>query len=97
MLPMQSTTPMMMSDSFAKDSIIAWFRGEFTAANAIIDCLCGHLAQLSTTEEASDYRAVFTAIHRRRMNWIPVLQMQKYHSIADVAMELRHVVRRNWR
>lgn len=87
MLPMQSP-PLLVSDSVAKDAIISWFRGEFAAANAIIDALCGHLAQLSTD---ADYDAVFSAIHRRRLNWIPVLQMQKYHSIADVSMELRKV------
>ncbi|XP_015891553.2 RNA demethylase ALKBH10B [Ziziphus jujuba] len=88
MMPMQ--TPMtVMSDAFAKDAIIAWFQGEFAAANAIIDSLCGHLGQLSGG--GSDYEAVFAAVHRRRLNWIPVLQMQKYHSIADVALELRRV------
>ena len=88
MAPMQST-PMMVSDAFAKDAIISWYRGEFAAANAIIDVLCGHLAQVGG---GSEYESVFTAIHRRRLNWIPVLQMQKYHSIADVAVELRKVL-----
>lgn len=88
MMPMQ-TPVTVMSDAFAKDAIIAWFRGEFAAANAIIDSLCGHLGQLSGG--SSDYVAVFAAIHRRRLNWIPVLQMQKYHSIADVGVELRRV------
>ncbi|KAJ0051842.1 hypothetical protein Pint_01128 [Pistacia integerrima] len=82
----------MMSDAFAKDAIIAWFRGEFAAANAIIDALCGHLAQVNGSGgEGSDYDQVFAAIHRRRLNWISVLQMQKYHSIAEVAVELRKV------
>ena len=31
---------------FARDAILAWFRGEFAAANAIIDALCGHLAEI---------------------------------------------------
>ncbi|KAE9589208.1 putative oxoglutarate/iron-dependent dioxygenase, alpha-ketoglutarate-dependent dioxygenase AlkB [Lupinus albus] len=87
MLPLHSP-PILVSDSFAKDSIISWFRGEFAAANAIIDALCSHLTHLGT---ASDYNSVFTAIHRRRLNWIPVIQMQKYHSIADVALQLRKV------
>ncbi|MBN8152364.1 hypothetical protein J0J37_22580, partial [Vibrio vulnificus] len=43
---------------------------------------------------SSEYEAVFAAIHRRRMNWIPVLQMQKYHSIADVTMELKRVTKK---
>ncbi|KAJ7977456.1 2OG-Fe(II) oxygenase family oxidoreductase [Quillaja saponaria] len=54
------TTQMMVSEGFAKDAVIAWYRGEFAAANAIIDALC-------------------------------VIQMQKYHSIADVSVELRRV------
>ncbi|KAJ8503898.1 hypothetical protein OPV22_004784 [Ensete ventricosum] len=73
---------------YARDAMIAWFRGEFAAANAIIDELCGHLAQIGDGEE---YEAAFEAIHRRRLNWIPVLHLQKYFSIADVSAELRHV------
>lgn len=80
----------VISESFAKDAIIAWFRGEFAAANAIIDALCSHLNQLSAGDGGGGgYEAVFEAIHRRRLNWIPILQMQKYYSIADVAIELR--------
>lgn len=79
-----------VTDAIAKDAVLAWFRGEFAAANAIIDALCGHLAQVSDGG-GSEYEAVFGAIHRRRLNWIPVLQMQKYHPIADVAVELRKV------
>lgn len=79
----------VVPDAVAKDAIIGWYRGEFAAANAIIDALCGHLTQLSGG--GAEYNAVFAAIHRRRMNWIPVLQMQKYHSIADVMVELRNL------
>ncbi|KAF2298644.1 hypothetical protein GH714_024461 [Hevea brasiliensis] len=92
MVPVQ-TPPMMVADAFAKDAILAWFRGEFAAANAVIDALCSHLAQLSGGP-GSEYEEVFAAIHRRRLNWIPVLQMQKYHSIADVAAELKRVAER---
>nr|GMD18572.1 RNA demethylase ALKBH10B-like [Ipomoea batatas] len=81
--------PAMVSDSFAKDAVIAWFRGEFAAANAIIDALCNHLTQLEGGGGGSEYESVFAAIHHRRLNWIPILQMQKYYSIADVALELR--------
>ncbi|CAL9185974.1 unnamed protein product [Musa hybrid cultivar] len=70
---------------YARDAMIAWFRGEFAAANAIIDALCGHLVQIG---EGKEYEAVFAAIHRRRLNWIPVLHMQKYYSIADITDEL---------
>ncbi|CAN1271458.1 RNA demethylase ALKBH10B [Linum perenne] len=77
--------------AFAKDAILTWFRGEFAAANAIIDSLCEHLAQLG---DRSDYEAVFSAMHRRRLHWIPVLQMQEFHSVADVAAEVRRVTER---
>ncbi|XP_030514909.1 RNA demethylase ALKBH10B isoform X2 [Rhodamnia argentea] len=93
MLQQQQQPPAMLAaDALARDSVIAWFRGEFAAANAIIDALCGHLAGLSGG--GPEYEAVFAAVHRRRMNWIPVLQMQKYHSIADVAVELDRVASR---
>ncbi|XP_027097315.1 RNA demethylase ALKBH10B [Coffea arabica] len=82
--------PGVMPEAYAKDAIIAWFRGEFAAANAIIDALCSHLKQLEGGG-GSEYESVFAAIHRRRLNWIPILQMQKYYSIADVALELRKV------
>lgn len=82
--------PGMTSDSFAKDAIIAWFRGEFAAANAIIDALCSHLTEIG---DGKEYEAAFSAIHRRRLNWIPILQMQKFYSIADVAKELKEVAK----
>ncbi|PIA39331.1 hypothetical protein AQUCO_02600053v1 [Aquilegia coerulea] len=91
-----TTTTSPIPETFAKDAIIAWFRGEFAAANAIIDALCNHLTQLDGLSNGgngigSEYESVFAAIHRRRLNWIPVLHMQKYFSIADVAIELRRV------
>ncbi|XP_059660534.1 RNA demethylase ALKBH10B-like [Cornus florida] len=94
-VPMMAPTnvqppPAVMPEAFPKDAIIAWFRGEFAAANAIIDALCSHLSQLEGGG-GSEYESVFSAIHRRRLNWIPILQMQKYYSIADVALELRQV------
>nr|GFD59488.1 hypothetical protein [Tanacetum cinerariifolium] len=64
-------------------------RGEFAAANAIIDALCSHLSELENGR--CEYESVFGAIHRRRLNWIPILQMQKYFSIADVTLELKKV------
>ncbi|URE28912.1 hypothetical protein MUK42_17631 [Musa troglodytarum] len=78
----------VVPEVYVRDAMIAWFRGEFAAANAIIDALCSHLAQIGG---AAEYEAVFAAVHRRRLNWIPVLHMQKYYSIADVAAELRVV------
>ncbi|XVF32639.1 hypothetical protein REPUB_Repub17cG0099700 [Reevesia pubescens] len=92
MAPMIQAVP-GVADVLAKDTIISWFRGEFAAANAIIDALCAHLVQLQGGGGGggSEYEAVFAAIHSRRLNWIPVLQMQKYHSIADVTVELKKV------
>lgn len=74
-----------------KDQVIEWYRGEFAAANAIIDALCHHLVQVAggACPVPSDYEAAFAAIHRRRLNWIPVLQMQKYFTISEVSQELR--------
>jgi alkylated DNA repair protein alkB family protein 5 len=72
----------------ARDAVIGWYRGEFAAANAVIDALCGHLAQIGG---AAEYEAVYAALHRRRLNWFPVLHMQKFYSINDVASELRRV------
>ncbi|KAK1426686.1 hypothetical protein QVD17_15364 [Tagetes erecta] len=91
MMPATTAPPSaVMPEAFAKDSIISWFRGEFAAANAIIDALCSHLSQFEGGRY--EYESVFAAIHRRRLNWIPILQMQKYFSIADVTMELQKVI-----
>ncbi|KAL9674821.1 hypothetical protein QQ045_003020 [Rhodiola kirilowii] len=78
------------TDIIERDAIIAWFRGEFAAANAIIDALCGHIAH-QLKESENEYDIVFAAIHRRRVNWIPILQMQKYYPIGDVKIELKRV------
>lgn len=88
----QTQLPLMSaaSESFAKDAIISWFRGEFAAANAIIDALCGHLTQLEGGTPKA-YESAFSAIHRRRFNWIPILQMQNFFPIADVTLELEKV------
>ncbi|XP_013634599.1 PREDICTED: uncharacterized protein LOC106340264 isoform X1 [Brassica oleracea var. oleracea] len=82
------SAPLLLSDSAAKDVMITWFRGEFAAANAIIDELCGHLMQVSESA-GEEYEGVMAAIHRRRMNWIPLLQMQKYHPISQVTHQLQ--------
>ena len=68
--PMQN--PIMISDSFARDTILAWYHGEFMAANAIIDTLCMHLTQLAGARvegvALSEYDVVFATIHCRRLN-----------------------------
>nr|GMD72992.1 RNA demethylase ALKBH10B-like [Ipomoea batatas] len=85
----------VVPEAVAKDAIIAWFRGEFAAANAIIDALCSHLAQMEGGGGGGcEYESLFAAVHRRRFNWIPILQMQKYFSIADVTLELQKVAAR---
>ncbi|XP_075500885.1 RNA demethylase ALKBH10B-like [Primulina tabacum] len=89
-LPPPGVMMTTVSETFAKDAIISWFRGEFAAANAIIDTLCSHLTQLESGG-AAEYKSVFAAIHMRRMNWIPILHRQKYFSIADIPMELNKV------
>uniref|UniRef100_A0A1J3F3G7 Fe2OG dioxygenase domain-containing protein n=1 Tax=Noccaea caerulescens TaxID=107243 RepID=A0A1J3F3G7_NOCCA len=97
-VPVQVPPRAVVSEGLGKDALISWFKGEFAAANAIIDAMCSHLRKTGGggggDDEAfsgSEYDAVFAAIHRRRLNWIPVLQMQKYHSIAEVAIELQKV------
>lgn len=79
------------SSSCSKDAVIAWFRGEFAAANAIIDVLCNHLSELHGGGGGDVYESTFAAIHRRRLNWFPILQMQKYYPISDVVSEIRTV------
>ncbi|KAG6508756.1 hypothetical protein ZIOFF_034137 [Zingiber officinale] len=81
-------TSAAVPELYARDAMIAWFRSEFAAANAIIDALCSHLAQIGGAEE---YESVFAAVHRRRLNWIPVLHMQKFYSISDISAELHSV------
>ncbi|CAN8308611.1 unnamed protein product [Cochlearia groenlandica] len=98
-LPVQIPPGAMVSEGAGKDALISWYRGEFAAANAIIDAMCSHICKTGgggggggdEAVDRSEYEAVFAAIHRRRLNWIPVLQMQKYHSIAEVAIELQKV------
>lgn len=87
MIPM---VPMMYSKH---DAHITWFRTEFAAANAIIDALCDHLYQLEggVVGRGSEYESVFSAIHSRRCEWIPIINRQKYNSVADVELELRKV------
>jgi mRNA N6-methyladenine demethylase len=86
----KASPPAALPDVFARDAIIAWYRGEFAAANAIIDALCGHLSEIGAGRGV-EYQPLFAALHRRRLNWFPVLHLQKFYSIAEVANELRRV------
>ncbi|XP_010271173.1 PREDICTED: uncharacterized protein LOC104607267 [Nelumbo nucifera] len=74
-----------------RDGFISWLRGEFAAANAIIDSLCHHLRSIG---EPREYDVVISCIQQRRCNWNPVLHMQQYFSIAEVMYALQQVA---WR
>ncbi|KAK1423631.1 hypothetical protein QVD17_18937 [Tagetes erecta] len=74
-----------------RDGFISWLRGEFAAANAIIDSMCHHLKSLG---EGREYDEVIGCIQQRRCNWSPVLHMQQYFSVAEVLHALQRVM---WR
>ncbi|XP_057478007.1 RNA demethylase ALKBH10B-like isoform X2 [Actinidia eriantha] len=77
-----------------RDGFISWLRGEFAAANAIIDTLCHHLRLVG---EPGEYDAVIGCIQQRRCNWNPVLHMQQYFSVAEVGHALQQVAWRQQR
>ncbi|KAG6483648.1 hypothetical protein ZIOFF_060300 [Zingiber officinale] len=83
-----ATSAAAVPELYSRDAMIAWLRSEFAAANAIIDALCSHLVQI---RGAAEYESVLAAVHWRRLNWIPVLNMQKFYSIDDVSAELHSV------
>ncbi|XP_017699280.1 RNA demethylase ALKBH10B-like isoform X2 [Phoenix dactylifera] len=74
-----------------RDGFISWIRAEFAAANAIIDSLVHHLRAIGEPEE---YDAVVGFIHQRRCSWNPILHLQHYYSVAEVAYALQQVT---WR
>ena len=74
-----------------RDGFISWLRGEFAAANAIIDSLCHHLRAVG---EPGEYDAAIGCIQQRRCNWNPVLHMQQYFSVAEVIYALQQAA---WR
>ncbi|XP_057961287.1 RNA demethylase ALKBH10B [Malania oleifera] len=74
-----------------RDGFISWLRGEFAAANAIIDALCHHLRAIG---DPGEYDVVYGCVQQRRCNWNPVLHMQQYFSVADVIYALQQV---GWR
>lgn len=74
-----------------RDGFISWLRGEFAAANAIIDSLCHHMRIVGGPGE---YDNVIGCIQQRRCNWNPVLHMQQYFSVAEVIYALQQVA---WR
>lgn len=74
-----------------RDGFISWLRGEFAAANAIIDSLCNHLRAVG---EPGEYDLVIGCIQQRRCNWNPVLHMQQYFSVGEVIVALQQVALR---
>lgn len=74
-----------------RDGFVYWLRGEFAAANAIIDALCHHLRAVG---DAGEYDSVIGSIQNRRCNWNPILHMQQYYPVADVVYALQQV---GWR
>ncbi|XP_024540080.1 uncharacterized protein LOC112349603 [Selaginella moellendorffii] len=74
-----------------RDAFIGWLRGEFAAANAIIDSLCQHLHLIGAPGE---YDFVLGSIQQRRFSWNGVLHMQQYFSVAEVLFSLQQVLTR---
>ncbi|KAJ6768859.1 HYDROXYPROLINE-RICH GLYCOPROTEIN FAMILY PROTEIN-RELATED [Salix koriyanagi] len=74
-----------------RDGFISWLRGEFAAANAIIDSLCHHLRVVG---EAGEYDLVVGCIQQRRSNWNHVLHMQQYFSVGEVIVALQQAALR---
>ncbi|MCD7449248.1 hypothetical protein HAX54_050686 [Datura stramonium] len=74
-----------------RDGFISWLRGEFAAANAVIDALCHHLRLVG---EPGEYDGVIGCVQQRRGNWSTVLHMQQYFSVAEVIYSLHQV---EWR
>ncbi|KAL3652863.1 hypothetical protein CASFOL_002544 [Castilleja foliolosa] len=74
-----------------RDGLLMWLRGEFAAANAIIDTLCHHLRAIG---DPGEYEGVIESIQQRRCNWSPVLYMQQYFPVAEVVNGLQQV---GWR
>ncbi|KAL3684342.1 hypothetical protein R1sor_002364 [Riccia sorocarpa] len=72
-----------------RDAFIQWLKGEFAAANAIIDTLCHHLQMVG---KPGEYDFVLNCIQQRRFNWAVVLHMQQYFSVAEVVFALQQVV-----
>ncbi|KAJ8476295.1 hypothetical protein OPV22_020022 [Ensete ventricosum] len=71
-----------------RDGFISWLRGEFAAANAIIDLLMHHLR---ITGEPEQYDHVAECIHQRRFHWAPILHLQQYFPVANVMYALQQV------
>ncbi|KAK4773662.1 hypothetical protein SAY87_028681 [Trapa incisa] len=71
-----------------RDGFISWLRGEFAAANAMIDSLCHHLRAVG---EPGEYDALINLIQQRRCNWTSVLHMQQYFPVSEIVYALNQV------
>ncbi|KAK4780532.1 hypothetical protein SAY87_016638 [Trapa incisa] len=80
--------PVLFQDE--RDGFISWLRGEFAAANAIIDGLCHHLRAVG---EPGEYDFLIGLIQQRRCNWTPVLHMQQYFPVSEILYALNQVMR----
>ncbi|KAF0913413.1 hypothetical protein E2562_022200 [Oryza meyeriana var. granulata] len=74
-----------------RDGFISWLRGEFAAANAIIDLLLVHLRAVG---EPGEFEHVAAAVQQRRHHWAPVIHMQQFFPVGDVAYALQQA---GWR
>ncbi|KAL6649566.1 hypothetical protein ACP70R_013790 [Stipagrostis hirtigluma subsp. patula] len=74
-----------------RDGFISWLRGEFAAANAIIDLLVVHLRAVG---DPGEYDHVAAAVQQRRHHWAPVIHMQQFFPVTDVAFALQQA---GWR
>ncbi|XP_072992665.1 RNA demethylase ALKBH10B-like isoform X2 [Typha latifolia] len=74
-----------------RDGFITWLRGEFAAANAIIDQLLGHLLAIG---EPGEYDHLAACVHQRRCHWTPVLHLQQFFPVSEVAFALQQI---GWR
>ncbi|EEC74839.1 hypothetical protein OsI_10686 [Oryza sativa Indica Group] len=74
-----------------RDGFISWLRGEFAAANAIIDLLLLHLRSVG---EPGEFEHVAAAVQQRRHHWAPVIHMQQFFPVGDVAYALQQA---GWR
>uniref|UniRef100_A0A0D9VRP9 Alpha-ketoglutarate-dependent dioxygenase AlkB-like domain-containing protein n=1 Tax=Leersia perrieri TaxID=77586 RepID=A0A0D9VRP9_9ORYZ len=74
-----------------RDGFISWLRGEFAAANAIIDLMLVHLRSVG---EPGEFDHVAAAVQQRRHHWTPVIHMQQFFPVGDVAYALQQA---GWR
>lgn len=85
--PPSVTSPATVSISDERDLFISWLRAEFAAANAIIDLLLSHLR---LTGGPGEYEHVAASLLQRRTHWVPLIHLQQYFPVAEVAMALQH-------